>query len=64
MSAEQGGVGFGPLVAGPGIVDWVLVGALTLLAGVIGVFGIFFLPLYNGSFPSPWWCRRSRSRSP
>ncbi|MET3806762.1 hypothetical protein ABIB25_003782 [Nakamurella sp. UYEF19] len=38
---------------GPGIFDWVLVGALTLLAGVIGVFGIFFLPLYNGSFPLP-----------
>ena len=38
---------------GPGVLDWVLVVLLCLLAGVIAVFGVFFLPLYVGAVPVP-----------
>ena len=37
----------------PGAIDWILVGLLSLLMGVIGVFGVFYLPLYVGSVPVP-----------
>ncbi len=37
----------------PAVVDWLLVALLSVLAGVIGVFGVFFLPMYIGSFPAP-----------
>ena len=33
--------------------DWVLVGALSALCGVVALFGVFFLPAYSGSVPLP-----------
>jgi hypothetical protein len=33
--------------------DWILVGALAVLSGVVAVFGVFFLPSYSGSVPLP-----------
>lgn len=48
----------GPLDAqvgrGPGrSADWCLVALLTVLSGVLAVFGIFFLPTYFGAVPVP-----------
>lgn len=44
-------------MTGPGraaaVSDWVLVIGLAALSGVIGVFGVFFLPTYVGSLPLP-----------
>jgi len=37
----------------PGIVDWILVGLLTVLSGVIGLVGVLFLPWYSGTVPLP-----------
>ncbi len=37
----------------PGPLDWILVCLLSLLMGVIGVFGVFYLPVYIGSVPVP-----------
>src|ERR1700712_2949690 len=42
-----------PSAARPGVLDWIVVALLSLLMGVIGVFGVFFLPWYVGSVPVP-----------
>lgn len=33
--------------------DWMLVGVLTALSGVVGLYGVFYLPAYSGSVPLP-----------
>ncbi len=35
------------------VLDWVVVALLALLAGVVAVFGVFYLPAYSGSTPLP-----------
>lgn len=43
-----------PVVERPGRpTDWCLVVLLTVLSGVVAVFGIFFLPTYFGAVPIP-----------
>lgn len=37
----------------PAVLDWVLVGMLTLLAVLIAVYSTFFLPWYAGMIPVP-----------
>ena len=37
----------------PAPADWVLVVLLSGLSGVLALYGVFFLPLYVGSFPLP-----------
>lgn len=51
----------GPLTGTPAVggvprpagLDWFLVALLCVLAAVVGVFGVFFLPAYVGSVPMP-----------
>lgn len=51
----------GPLVGTPTVgrvprpagFDWLLVALLCVLAAVVGVFGVFFLPTYAGAVPVP-----------
>lgn len=38
---------------GPAAADWVLVALLSALTGIVGVFGLFFLPIFRGSVPLP-----------
>ncbi|SDO28209.1 hypothetical protein SAMN04515671_0425 [Nakamurella panacisegetis] len=33
--------------------DWILVGVLAALSGVVALYGVFFLPAYSGSVPLP-----------
>ncbi len=42
-----------PAIVRAGRGDWVLVVLVTLLAGVVAVFGVLFLPLYVGAVPVP-----------
>ncbi len=42
-----------PPAAPPAVIDWLLVGLLSLLMGVIGVFGVFYLPMYVGAVALP-----------
>ena len=37
----------------PNAIDWLLVVLLSVLAGVVAVFGVFFLPTYVGAVPLP-----------
>ena len=33
--------------------DWIIVGVISALAGVVGLYGVFFLPVFVGSLPLP-----------
>ena len=52
MAASATPTGTG-VPAPPAASDWVLVGLLSLLMGVIAVFGVFYLPMYAGSVGLP-----------
>jgi len=43
----------GPVRPSPAAFDWFLVVLLCVLAAVVAVFGVFFLPAYVGSVPVP-----------
>lgn len=47
------GAAVAPARSGPGVLDWMLVSLLTALSGVIGLFGILFLPFYVRAIPMP-----------
>ena len=42
-----------PAGRSPGASDWLVVVLLCLLAGVVAVFGVFFLPTFVGAVPVP-----------